>query len=954
MAIKGGDPILEKQNWSPWFFGLCAFLFFSYGVAIYQELVSRRTYIWYQSRFKDFEREKTEVEFAEFKAKFDAGKEAELKKAHDAAQEKLESSEYRTLEKDQHRQYIQTGFVKAERSKVKSNQDAQFYNWKSALHRGDADDSKYEEAEYWRLDVSLLGEKSAAPAEYKARFLKEMADEKEIDWDTKLAAEEKKLADLDAQLAAMRKPATEAEKALADHRAGYVAFEERLEKIEGRSIRNIDQIVNDKLGIGGAYTFGTVDRCRSCHVAVDRPGFDQTLFAGLSGELEEYKKYDKVFSTHPNIDPLFTKHAVDTIGCTVCHQGQGRATRIKTDYPWQNPDDFVFVHDKDQPHGPAADHGAHQWEYPVMRGDFVQSNCQRCHQTQRWLDGAPAYEKGKDLFLEKGCVGCHTIKGFEEMPRVAPELTRIKSKVTADWLVQWIQNPKAFYPNTRMPAFVFDEYAPGHETDPSQNVTKIDPAKQKEVATKIAAYLWQSSTAPAEMPFGKFPGGGNAADGLKVIETVGCLGCHSVGTKGTGQAPPLDKAGAKMASADWIWNWIRQPRWHAPTTTMPSLRLTDGEARDVTAWLWQAGQQARVNQSGETVKLLEDPKAAEEGGRLIAQWGCAGCHVIPNHQKDGRIGPELTLFGEKKPFELAFGDTGMKEDWLLWTRGKLQNPRQYVDVRSAARMPWFGLTDEEIHALTVYLAGQKNLRVPKELQKDFTTGRNATVERGRTLVNQYNCVGCHTIEGRGGLVREVIGNDRHSPPNLNAEGLKIQSDWLLDFLKSPTPIRQWLKIRMPTFPLSDDERQAIVAYFRAVDGVEGAFDIVNVAALDAKLIGEGSKLVRTNAEGGKGCQGCHPINGAGLSAIPEASLGPDLGNVWRRFRPAGVKAWVEAPQRAMPGTNMPGVFFDYDPKTGKLDPLVYKDGKPDPDTAYHQIDAISAYLFSLGAGRSGS
>src|SRR5207253_7461230 len=165
--------------------------------------------------------------------------------------------------------------------------------------------------------------------------------------------------------------------------------------------------------------------------------------------------------------------------------------------------------------------------------------------------------------------------------------------------------------------------------------------------------------------------------------------------------------------------WIRNPRWHSSTTTMPSLRLTESEARDVTAWLWSNGQAERRKENPELMKKLEDPALAKEGGLLVAQWGCAGCHLIKGHEKDGRIGPELTLFGEKKPFELAFGDSPVPEEWLAWTEGKIHNPRQYVDVRSAARMPWFGLDEQEIHALTVYLRGQRNLRVPPDMKKQF-------------------------------------------------------------------------------------------------------------------------------------------------------------------------------------------------------------------------------------------
>lgn len=901
MAIKGGDPILERQNWSTWFFGLCAFLFLSYGASIYQEFVSRRTYIHYQREFQNYELGKVKAERDAFTKTYDAAKEKELAAAVEAAKKRQESAEYEKLQEERNEVFFELGFRKSERAKAKSNQDAQFYNWKHALHLEKSEgEVKKQEDEYWKLEKEIA-EKSA-----------------------KVTEEETKLAAIDAKIAEYDDAVKNAEKALEAHRAPVAAFAEREEKIESRSIRTIDQIVNDRLGIGGAYTFGTVDRCRSCHVAIDRPGF------------EEAERV--VFKTHPKIDPLFTNHPIETYGCTVCHAGQGRATRIKHgvfDSPDAKDKDghykYVFGEDKDQAHGTT-----HYWEEPLLRGDFLQANCNRCHSTQRWVNEAPVYEKGKNLFLEKGCAGCHAVKGYTENPRVGPELTRIRNKVTPEFLVSWIQNPKAFYPETRMPMFVFDEYQVGAE-DPKDNVSVMEKKElQQDVATKMAAFLWQASAPERSLPYGKYPGGGNAAEGLQVIETVGCLACHNTGKTGLASAPPLYKAGAKMASEDWIWNWVRNPRWHSDTTIMPSLRLSEEEAKDVTAWLWAAGQKDRLKGDAALAKKLEDPALAKEGAKLVTQWGCAGCHVIKDHEKDGRIGPELTLFGEKKPFELGFGDSHVPETWLDWTAGKINNPRQYVDVRSAARMPWFGLKEDEVHALTVYLKGMKEPKVPKDLQKQFV-GRNAEIERGRLLVNHYNCVGCHIIEGRGGEVLTLSKDRALRPPNLKAEGLKIQADYIRDFIKSPGVIRPWMKMRMPTFPLTDEERADIVTYFRAVDGIDSAYDDVDLASLSPKLISQGEDLFKQY-----NCQSCHIFKGVRGPGATDDKVAPDLAHVAKRFRPDGVEAWLAAPQKAMPGTNMPGFFYDYDPKTGKLDPIAEK-----PD---EQIDAIRSYLFSVSKG----
>ena len=44
--------------------------------------------------------------------------------------------------------------------------------------------------------------------------------------------------------------------------------------------------------------------------------------------------------------------------------------------------------------------------------------------------------------------------------------------------------------------------------------------------------------------------------------------------------------------------------------------------------------------------------------------------------------------------------------------------------------------------------------------------------------------------------------------------------WLHDFLKSPSTIRPWLKLRMPTFSLNDDEIATVTKYFLALHRTE--------------------------------------------------------------------------------------------------------------------------------------
>lgn len=133
------------------------------------------------------------------------------------------------------------------------------------------------------------------------------------------------------------------------------------------------------------------DRCTSCHV-----GFD------------EFRNPSQVntFTEHPYAAPEVAAHKahnLSKIGCTVCHGGQGLATKT------------------------ANAHGeVHHWEEPLLRGQFVQASCVKCHGDFHTLKGAEHAASGYKLFRDHGCLGCHAYKGWGG--NVSVELGEIASK----------------------------------------------------------------------------------------------------------------------------------------------------------------------------------------------------------------------------------------------------------------------------------------------------------------------------------------------------------------------------------------------------------------------------------------------------------------------------------------------------------------------------------------------
>ena len=67
---------------------------------------------------------------------------------------------------------------------------------------------------------------------------------------------------------------------------------------------------------------------------------------------------------------------------------------------------------------------------------------------------------GQQLFVAKGCIGCHHHAAFDAQspfwsPGGPPDLSNVT--FTADYLRQWLRDPKAIKPRTEMPNFNLDD-----------------------------------------------------------------------------------------------------------------------------------------------------------------------------------------------------------------------------------------------------------------------------------------------------------------------------------------------------------------------------------------------------------------------------------------------------------------------------------------------------------------
>ena len=576
-----------------------------------------------------------------------------------------------------------------------------------------------------------------------------------------------------------------------------------------------------------------VDRCMTCHI---------------SYKDEHYKDFEQPLKTHPNLDILIKKHPPERTGCTWCHLGQGTAT------------------------APAEDaHGSHhetdqtlEVNEPILHGTFQQATCRNCHAEVVNLEGAPLLSEGKNLFIKLGCHGCHLADGYAKQKKVGPALLRIASKVDTSWLYRWIKNPKEYLPETRMPDFGFNEHD----------------------LLSVTAYLLDSSEKGYKLEK-KFESG-DPEKGEKLFESVGCQACHTLNEKGEKFAPNLSNIGNKV-NADWLVTWISHPHTYNANSRMPDLRLDEKQASDIASYLIQFGKKEVI--PGLEAKL-KDPALIKHGETVVRRRGCFACHDIKGMEKEGRIAPELSAFGRKMIVELEFGDSHIPHTWEAWTKTKLKKPNSFRTERVLDKMPNFHLTDDEINALAILLKGFNGSKVPAPYRK-ILSEKEQVLETGRRLITKYNCRGCHNVEGEGGDIQKYLKAKAQYPPPLEMGeyhvGERLKSSWLYSFLKEPTPVRTWIKVKMPTFFFTDKEVRDLTAYFEALSPSSG-YEAGVHQTKDLAIAQKGAEVMTY-----MDCGRCHDDGQKGI----EFSLAS------QRLRQDWIPKWLKDTRAMIPWTPMP-------------------------------------------------
>jgi len=461
--------------------------------------------------------------------------------------------------------------------------------------------------------------------------------------------------------------------------------------------------------------YNIVDRCEVCHAGVREP-LDlraEDLAPGGPGKTPD--AFARAFVSHPNRE-LLNIHNPDKFGCAGCHWGNGRATTSE-----------------EKGHG-----GNKFWLWPMFAKENTEAGCQQCHAKDRVTQGAETLNLGRDLFSQRGCMGCHRYEGYDReadsLNNTRQSIGQLEDQITA--------NDKQIRADTERS---------GQVEDNAEAQRLLAQAESLRVSSSLlAARIDQLNLQSKYL--------------MQDVKKVG---------------PNLKDVRLKLRK-EWVPVWLENPQAFRPETKMPTfwrfaggvgdkpakLRDKDGEdqIQAIAAYLWQDGFDG---------KLPEQQKGdAGHGKTLFESRGCLACHSIG--EGDNRIGgtfaANLSKVGEKANFDYIvrwihnpreryapycpkekrdltvedYSNKGLPYVFDTELHSRCPNDGAELQVQNMTVMPNFRLSENDARDIASYLFSLSS--PPGYNAAAFMDDPNLR-EKGRLLIKQYGCAGCHEIKG---------------------------------------------------------------------------------------------------------------------------------------------------------------------------------------------------------------
>jgi len=396
--------------------------------------------------------------------------------------------------------------------------------------------------------------------------------------------------------------------------------------------------------------------------------------------------------------------------------------------------------------------------------------------------------KNKKLFEDLGCPSCHTLAsakptGFFQAPKPGPELSRIRKKINPVWVVNYLMDPAAVQPGTRMPLYRLT----------------------RDQAQDLAAFLLSQNAdnrkdRDEEPAFRPDPARAREGKGLAI--KYNCVGCHEIeGIRQGETGPRLDGIGSRNVERldfgpnpkgkdrslySWLEAKVTTPRTYREGLKMPELNLKKGEEKAVVTFLLSLAARPSPESLLVTAPHTSEPAVPIGGpaGTLWRELQCSSCHRVGN--SGGRIGPDLSGEGSR-----------VRRAWL---EQYLKRPKPLRPLLQA-RMPDFRLRDSEARVLADFISASFwSQDIPRSSPQTRVVLQE-TAQAGKRLFLESGCFACHELGGKGGKVG----------PGLDRIGERLNEDWIRAYLKDPQRTFRG-EAMTPNYGFGDEQIRALTAF----------------------------------------------------------------------------------------------------------------------------------------------
>jgi len=356
---------------------------------------------------------------------------------------------------------------------------------------------------------------------------------------------------------------------------------------------------------------------------------------------------------------------------------------------------------------------------------------------------------------------------------------------------------------------------------------------------------------PAQRPE-QFVGDLQRDYGRLLFEELACVKCHAAkpgNALASGLAPrggPNLSKIAERTNSGWLDAWLENPKSLRPHTAMPGMFADDSagkaERYAVVAYLTSLGKPSEPRPP----KPQEVVASAARGKKLYLLAGCATCHG------DNLNGPPTAKPKEDDEVDVAFdpkdstygagSSTGPKSHYQLGNVGNkfkpealakwLKNP---LETNPHGRMPNMRLDDQQALDIARYLCTAKDEKIgatKPEMPKlepstlvvkadamgvmEQRTAEARWIAAGKSLFASKGCANCHEIEGVKSLSIAKEFDAISKSPTSGCVSEKLDSS------------------KVPNFGLPKYDREALVAFLKAITSIKGAKSPVHSARVALK------------------------------------------------------------------------------------------------------------------------